>query len=60
MKMETLYVSSKSGRSNATLCEFIIGGGTHSAPAASEAILGKRRIDGNSLATMITPKLLVK
>lgn len=41
MKMETLYVSSKSGRSNATLCEFIIGGGTHSAPAASEAILGK-------------------
>ena len=32
----------------------------HSAPAASEAILGKRRIDGNSLATMITPKLLVK
>ena len=58
--METLYVSSKSEHSNATLCEFIITGGMHSAPAASEAILGKRRVDGNSLATMITPKLLVK
>ena len=52
---KTFNVSAISGRSFAAGCRPIISGGTHIAPAASEAILGKRLVDGNSFDTMVTP-----
>ena len=52
---KTFNVSATSGRSFVAECRPIISGGIHTAPAASEAILGKRLVDGNSFDTMVTP-----
>ena len=49
------------GESRSNLCFTrctIAAGGTQSAPEASEAIFGKRRVEGKSFAIIVTPYLI--